>query len=201
MDESMKVQNFGCPLNYRVDKRSCHNEGGDAAVDSVGSGSGGEGGAGKSETGVCAGEDVSGSEETTMAGELWPSGVLTIELIGTVEGLFRGGLWWTGVGTSSESPPCRILPPVAPADGDEGRFCRSNEGRSTGNVAACGLRGMGGGTNGDGTDAALCIVELPSTPNPEATLPVKLPALERDPRSAGVTFPSASRLRLYCSLI
>jgi hypothetical protein len=70
-----------------------------------------------------------------------------------------------------------------------------------GNVAACGIRGMGAGANGDRSDSALGIVELPSTPNSEATLSVKLPAIERDLRSAGVAFPSASRLGLYCSLI
>jgi hypothetical protein len=89
--ESMKVQNFGCPLNYGVDWRPCHDEGGDAAVSGVGSGSEGEGGAGGLETSVCAGEDVSGSEETTMAGELWLSGMVTMEVTEGADGLFRVG--------------------------------------------------------------------------------------------------------------
>lgn len=90
--ESMKVQNFGCPLNYRVDWRPCHDEGGDAGVDGVSSGSEGEEDAGGLETGVCAEEDVPGSEEIMVAGELWPSGMLTMELIAEAEGLFRVGL-------------------------------------------------------------------------------------------------------------
>ena len=88
----MKVQNFGCPLNYGVDWRQCQDEGGGAAVGSVGSGSEGEGGAGGLKTGVCAGEDVSGSEETTMAGELWPLGMVTVEVIEKADGLFCVGL-------------------------------------------------------------------------------------------------------------
>jgi hypothetical protein len=63
-------------------------------------------------------------------------------------------------------PHCRSLSPVEPADEDEGRFCSSNKGRSAGNVTACGLRGMGGGANGDGNDAAVGAVERPSTPIP-----------------------------------
>jgi hypothetical protein len=90
--ESVEVQNFGCPLNYGVDRRLCLDGGGDAGVDGVGSGSEGEQDADRLETGVYAEEDVPGSEETTMAGELRPSGMLIIELIAGVEGLFRVGL-------------------------------------------------------------------------------------------------------------
>jgi hypothetical protein len=69
-----------------------HDEGGDAGVDGVGSGSEDKEDAGGLETSVCAEEDVSGSKETTMAGELWPSGMLTMELIAEAEGLFHEGL-------------------------------------------------------------------------------------------------------------
>jgi hypothetical protein len=88
----MIVQNFGYPLNYGVDWRPCHDEGRDAAVRGRGCGSEGEGGVGGFKNSVCAGEDVSGSEETTMAGELWPSGILTMEVMEEADRLFRVGL-------------------------------------------------------------------------------------------------------------
>jgi hypothetical protein len=91
MDESMRFQNFECPLNYGVDWHPCYEEGGDAAVSGIGSGSEVEGGADGLKTGVCAGKDVSGSEETTMEGELWPSGMATMEVMEEADGLFRVG--------------------------------------------------------------------------------------------------------------
>lgn len=88
MYESMKVQNFGYLLYYGVHWRPCHDKGGNVAVGGVGSGSEDKAGAGEFEIGLCAGEDESGSEETTMVGDLWPSGMVTIEVIEEADGLF-----------------------------------------------------------------------------------------------------------------
>ena len=43
-------------------------------------------------TGICAGENVSGSEETMMAGEPRPSGTVTIGVMEEADGLFHVGL-------------------------------------------------------------------------------------------------------------
>jgi hypothetical protein len=39
-------------------------------------------------TGVCAGENASGSEETMIVGELWPSVIVAMEVMEEAEGLF-----------------------------------------------------------------------------------------------------------------
>jgi hypothetical protein len=101
-------------------------------------------------TGVCAGKDMLGSEETTIAGELWPSVIVMMEVVEEADELFCIGLRWTSNGTSSVSRCCRSLPPVEPADEDEEKFCSSNEVRLAGNVLVCGLRGVVNGGNGDG---------------------------------------------------
>ena len=187
-----------------MDWRPLYDEGRDAAIGSVGRGLEGEGGACRLKTGVCAEEDVMGSEETPMAGELWPLDMITIEMMGEADGLFYIGRWWTADGTSSVSRRSRGPPPSVPADEGEGGFCRSNGVLSAGNVLACGIRGVVGDGDGDGErddggggNAALGVVELPSISSPETTLLVMLPALEG--RSRGVKFPFASRDFLYCT--
>jgi hypothetical protein len=133
-----------------------------------------------------------------------------MELIGEVDGSFREGLWWTGEGTSSVSRRSSGQTPTEAADEDEAGFSRSNEVRGAGNSLACGLRGVlgdgvGGGRENGGCgvsgDATRGIVELPSIPVLEATLPLKLAALERCWRDTGVTLPSESRGWLYSSLV
>lgn len=71
-----------------MDWRPCHDEGGDVAVGGIGSGSGGEGDAGGLKTGACAGEGMPESEETTMAGEVWSLGTVTMEVMEEADGLF-----------------------------------------------------------------------------------------------------------------
>jgi hypothetical protein len=41
------------------------------------------------ETGECAGKDVSGSEESMMVGELWPSGAVTKDVMMAADNVFR----------------------------------------------------------------------------------------------------------------
>jgi len=93
MDESIKVQSLGYPLNYGdvewTGAGVMTREAALAAVGGVGSGLDGEEGAVGIKVGVCAGEDVSGSEETTMAGELWPPGMVMTEGMEEADGLFR----------------------------------------------------------------------------------------------------------------
>jgi hypothetical protein len=135
-------------LSYRVG-HLYHDEGGNVAVGVDGGYSEGEGGVGALDIGVCAGE-VSGSEETTIVGELIPWGTLWAELMERADGPFRDVLRWVGDGTSSVSRRGRSPTPLEPAVGDEGEFGCSNEVRRTGNVLACGLRGMVSDGTGDG---------------------------------------------------
>jgi hypothetical protein len=135
-------------LNYGVG-HPYHDKGDSAAVGVDGGYSEGEGGVGGFETGLCAGE-VSGSEETTMVGELIPWGTLWAEVMERADRPFRDALRRTGEGTSSVSRRGRSPTPLEPAVGDEGEFCSSNEARWTGNVLACGLRGMVSDGTGDG---------------------------------------------------
>lgn len=78
-----------------VDWRPCHDEGGNAALAGIGSGSDGKRSSvegrvdGCTGEDGCAGEDVSGSEETTMVGELWPPGMVTVEEMEETNMLFR----------------------------------------------------------------------------------------------------------------
>lgn len=70
----------------------CYDREGDAAIRIGGSCSKDKGGAGDWTTGVCAGEYVSRSEEATMAGGLWPPGMVTMEVMEEADVLFRLGL-------------------------------------------------------------------------------------------------------------
>jgi hypothetical protein len=67
--------------------RLVHGEGGEVPVDDGGSGSEGEGAAGGG-----GGEEGSGSEDTTMAGEVCPPGWVKMEAMEAADELFRGVL-------------------------------------------------------------------------------------------------------------
>lgn len=127
--------------------------------------------------GVLGGEEVMSSEETTIAGELGPCG---IDMIWGLGESVRGTLWWVGAGTSSVSRRCCGRLSVVAEDEDTWGSCKSKGVGSIDSVLARGLRG----------DFAVGVAELPSIPNPDATLLVKLAARERRPTFVGVTLPS-----------
>ncbi len=87
--KAQKVQKSGYLLNQGVRWRSSHDDGVDDAVGGVGIDSEGAEVACESKIGEGVGEDMSGSAETTIVGELWPWGMCTTELIEEADRLFR----------------------------------------------------------------------------------------------------------------
>ena len=169
--------------NSIADYQRCDSQGGGADIGVAGSASEREEGEGKSV-----------SEETTIVGELGPSG--GVAATGDIEEL-EGFLVWVyrlGDGTSSVFVLSRRKPASEPADEDVTAFWSSDDLRAAGSVLACDMRNAECGDDDGCGDTALGVVELRSSPE------TKLRMLGALPGRASISLSSSSYW-LYCLLV